>query len=112
MRQGDFSELLNPTNVYYGKSVQLKDPATGDPIAGNIIPKNQLSASGIGILKAYAAPNLGSAINGNQLWYLALPHPHDQRKDTLSGDMNPTDRQRLQVRRLTHAFKSYQTLYA
>src|SRR5262249_38848270 len=49
MRQGDFSELLNPANVYYGKSVQLKDPTTGDPIAGNIIPKNQLSPSGLGI---------------------------------------------------------------
>ncbi len=110
MRQGDFSELLNPTNIYYGKVVQLKDPNTGAPIPGNIIPKSQLSPNGLGILKAYPAPNLATPINGNQNWYLALPHPQDQRKDTLSVDMNLTDRQRLQFRRLNFAFNEYQPL--
>jgi len=31
MRTGDFSELLNPTNIFYGKAVQLTDPKTGLP---------------------------------------------------------------------------------
>ena len=38
MRTGDFSELLDPTNVFYGKAMVLKDPTTGTPFAGNIIP--------------------------------------------------------------------------
>ena len=46
MRQGDFSELLNPNNFFYGRVVQLKDPTTGAPIPGNMIPKTQLSANG------------------------------------------------------------------
>ena len=26
MRQGNFSELLSPTNYFYGKSIAIKDP--------------------------------------------------------------------------------------
>jgi hypothetical protein len=111
MRQGDFSELLNPSNVFYGgKSVQLKDPTTGNPIPGNIIPKSMLSPNGLGILKAYPAPNLGGFINGNNNWSLALNHPQHQRKDTLAVDFNLTDRQRLQFRRMNYAFDEYQPL--
>ena len=110
MRQGDFSELLNPSNVFYGKAVQIKDPVTGNPIPGNLIPKNMLSPNGLGILKAYPAPNLGGFINGNTNWSLALNHPQHQRKDTLSVDMNPTDTQRIQFRRNNYAFDEYQPL--
>ena len=53
MRTGDFSELLDPTNVFYGKAMVLKDPTTGTPFAGNIIPVSQQSPNGMGILKAY-----------------------------------------------------------
>jgi len=110
MRQGDFSELLSPTNVWYGKTMQLKDPTTGTPFAGNIIPANLLSPSGLGILKAYPVPNLNGFINSNQNWSLALNHPQHQRKDTLSVDMNLTDKQRLQFRRMNYAFWEYQPL--
>ncbi|MEO8026329.1 MAG: TonB-dependent receptor, partial [Bryobacteraceae bacterium] len=110
MRTGNFSELLSPTNIYYGKVVQLKDPTTGAPYAGNIIPKGQLSASGLGILNAWPKANLAAPINGNQLWYAALPHPQDQRKDTLAVDFNFTDRQRMQFRRNNFSFKEYQPL--
>ena len=110
MRQGDFSELLNPKNFYYGKVVQLKDPTTGNPIPGNIIPKGQLSPNGLGILKAWPAPNLATPINGSQTWYLAARHPQNQRKDTLATDFNITDKQRLQFRRMNYAFWEYQPL--
>ena len=110
MRQGDFSELLNPSNVYYGKVVQLKDPNTGAPIPGNIIPKSELSPNGLGILKAYPAPNLASPINGDHFFYITAPHPQNQRKDTLSVDMNLTDTQRLQFRRNNYSFFEYQPL--
>jgi len=64
--QGAFSELLNPANIFYGgKSVQLKNPTSGLPYAGNIIPASELSPNGLGILKAYPLPNLAVPINGN-----------------------------------------------
>ena len=72
MRQGDFSELLNPSQVFTtARSVTIKDPTTGIPFPDNIIPKSQLSPNGLGILKAYPVPNLAAPINGNQIWYAA-----------------------------------------
>ncbi|MGH9666751.1 MAG: carboxypeptidase regulatory-like domain-containing protein, partial [Bryobacteraceae bacterium] len=52
MRQGDFSELLSPANFFYGKTIVIKDPKTGTPFPGNVIPKDMLSQNGLGILKA------------------------------------------------------------
>ncbi len=110
MRQGNFSELLSPTNVYYGKVMQLKDPSTGNPIPGNIIPAGLLSPNGLGILKAWPTPNLVSPINGNQFWYATAKHPQNQRKDTLSADINITDKHRVQFRRMNFSFWEYQPL--
>jgi predicted heme/steroid binding protein len=110
MRQGDFSELLNASNFYYGKVVTIKDPTSGTPFPGNIIPKAQTSPNGLGILKAWPTPNLAIPINGNQLWYVGVKHPQNQRKDTLSADFNLTDKQRLQFRRMNYAFWEYQPL--
>ncbi len=109
MRTGNFSELLNPSNFYYGKPVVIHDPS-GNPYPNNIIPQAQLSPNGLGILKAWPTPNLASPINGNQNWYMALRHPQNQRKDTLSADFNLTDKQRLQFRRMNYAFFEYQPL--
>ncbi len=110
MRQGDFSELLNPTNFFYGKTVTIKQPGTNTPFAGNIIPAAQASPNGLGVLKAYPAPNLTTPINGNNNYYATALHPQNQRKDTLAVDMNLTDRQRLQFRRNNYTFWEYQPL--
>ncbi|HWC97288.1 MAG TPA: carboxypeptidase regulatory-like domain-containing protein [Candidatus Sulfopaludibacter sp.] len=111
MRQGDFSELLtiNPKNIL-GKVTTLKDPNSGIPIPGNIIPKSQLSPNGLGILKAYPAPNLDVPINSNQLFLVTALHPTDTRKDTLAVDINITNSQRLQFRRNNYAYFEYQPL--
>ncbi len=112
MRQGNFSELLTlgPQNIL-GKVVQIKNPTTGTPYSGNIIPFTQLSQNGLGILKAYPAPNLalGNYIGTNNFYTTAL-HPQNQRKDTLAVDMNLTERQRLQFRRNNYSFFEYQPL--
>jgi hypothetical protein len=108
MRQGDFSELLNASNFFYGRVVQLRDPSSGAPIPGNLIPKSQLSPNGLGILKAYPTPN--TLINGNRNWFFAAIHPQNQRKETFSVDMNLTERQRLQFRKNDYAFDEYQPL--
>ena len=72
MRQGDFSELLDPTNFFYGKVGRIKDPATGNPFPNNIIPKGQLSPNGLGILNVWPLPNQATPLNGNQNWYLVV----------------------------------------
>jgi hypothetical protein len=112
MRQGNFSELLatGPANIL-GKVVTIKDPSSGVPYPGNIIPTAQLSRNGTGILKAYPVPNLpiGSFI-GTSNYYITAIHPQDQRKDTLAADMNLTSNQRLQFRRNNYKFDEYQPL--
>ena len=110
MRAGDFSELLDPHNIFYGKTVVVKDPDTGVPFPGNVIPPGKLSANGIGILNAWPVPNLGTPIGGNGNWFAARLHTQEQRKDTLGADMNLTDKQRLQFRRMNYAYLEYQPL--
>src|SRR5713101_501218 len=73
MRQGDFSELLDPNNPFVTRKdaagnkipVVIVDPKTGLPFPGNIIPTpgtattgSTASPNGLGILNAYPAPNL------------------------------------------------------
>jgi carboxypeptidase family protein len=110
MRQGNFSELLNPNNFFFKRAVQLNDPSTGKPIPGNIIPANLISPNGLGILKAYPKPNLITPINGSNNFYTTALHPQDQRKDTLAVDMNLTEKHRLQFRRNNYYFWEYQPL--
>jgi Carboxypeptidase regulatory-like domain/TonB-dependent Receptor Plug Domain len=110
MRGGDFSELLNPGNFYYGKQVVIKNPTTGTPYANNVIPTNQLSHNGIGLLNAYPSPNLATPVSGNQNWLDSALHTVSQRKDTLNADMNLTDNQRLSFRKMDFAYLEYQPL--
>ena len=110
MRQGNFSELLDPNNFYYHKAVQLVDPKTGLAYSGNIIPASELSPNGLGILNAYPAPNLATPINGNQNWFFSAEHPQYQRKDTLALDFNLTDKQQVRFRRVYFSFWEYQPL--
>lgn len=109
MRTGDFSELLNPANIYYGKAVQIKNPTTGAPYPNNVIPASQLTPNDLGLLKAYPAPNLATPINDSN-WFFSATHPQNQRKDTLAVDMNLTDKQRLSFRRNNFEFNEYQPL--
>ncbi|HEX3120246.1 MAG TPA: carboxypeptidase regulatory-like domain-containing protein, partial [Candidatus Acidoferrum sp.] len=110
MRTGNFSELLDPNNIFYHKTVQLVDPKTGAPYAGNIIPAGDLSPNGLGILNAYPMPNLTTPINGNQNWFFSAQHPQNQRKDTLGIDLNLTDAQHLRFRRIYFTFFEFQPL--
>jgi hypothetical protein len=117
MRNGDFSELLDPNNVFYHKAVVIMDPKTGLPFPGNIIPSpgssstgSVASANGLGILKAYPVPNLSTPINGNQNWFFSAQHPQYQRKDTVAVDINLSENQRLRLRRVYFTFWEYQPL--
>jgi hypothetical protein len=106
MRNGDFSELLG-ANPFYKTPIQLKDPRTGAAIPGNIIPASMLSPNGLGLLRAYPAPNT-AFINGNQNWIAQGLHTIDQRKDTLSADMYPGQNHHVAFHRQNYAYVEYQ----
>ena len=135
MRQGDFSELLDPNNAFITRRdtagnkipVFIRDPQsaaasqcgqvispgnynTNGCFTGNVIPRDRISPNGLGILNAWPAPNLTNFIGGNGNWFGSALHTYDQRKDTLSLDENLTSRQRLTFRRQNYTYLEYQPL--
>ena len=52
MRNGDFSELLNPNNGFFSGARIINDPLTGQPFPGNIIPASRLSHNGVALHEA------------------------------------------------------------
>ncbi len=88
MKQGNFSELLSPT-IFFGAPQIIKDPTTGTPFAGNIIPANRISPNGIALLRVYPQANINlSSAN----WYGVASAPTDQRKDSWGLDYLPTEK--------------------
>jgi len=110
MRNGNFSELLDPNNFFYKGGKTIKDPKTGLAYTNNVIPTATLSPNGLGLLRAYPVANLASPVNGNQNWYATGLHTKHQRKDTLSADFNLTDNQRISFHRSNFAYLEYQPL--
>ena len=118
MRNGDFSELLDPNNIFTHKTVQLVDPKNGQPFVGNIIPTTTPAApggsiaspNGLGILNAYPMPNLATPINGNKNWFFSATHPQRQQKKTISVDVNVNSNHRLRYRGIYYTFFEYQPL--
>ena len=125
MRNGDFSELLNPNNPYVKRQVNgvnvpvfIKDPQSPNACTqtdqsgcfpGNIIPANRVSPAGIGILNAWPVPNLTNFIGGGN-WFASKLHTQHQRKDTLAVDVNLTSSQRVTFRRQQYSYLEYQPL--
>jgi hypothetical protein len=88
MRRGDFSELLNPSNPFFGRTVTINDPLTGQPFPGNVIPGNRLSPNGLALLNVYPEPTPGFQ-RGTNNWVGTSPNPRRTRKDTLRLDFVP-----------------------
>src|SRR3954469_287348 len=84
MRAGDFSELLT-TNTFFSSPQVIRDPLTGQPFPGNIIPANRLSANGLALLSVYPLPTAGFQSGTNNA-LVNSPNPQDQRKDNLRFD--------------------------
>jgi hypothetical protein len=104
MRTGNFSELLG-SNIFYGKPVQIIDPNTGVPFAGNIIPASQLSPNGIGLLNAYPAANT-SAPSYN--WIDSALYTEKQRKDTIVVDFSPVEAHHFRLSILNYTYNDYE----
>ncbi|MEZ2347865.1 carboxypeptidase regulatory-like domain-containing protein [Terriglobus sp. RCC_193] len=102
MRTGDFSELLN-ANIYgYAAGTRIKVPGTSTFYPNNVITGG-LSPNGLGLLRAFPAPNLVG--NSQFNWVDAAAAPQRQRKDTLVVDYVPADAHRIRVTILNYAFK-------
>jgi hypothetical protein len=52
-RQGDFSQTLDAS----GKLIVIKDPLTGQPFPGNVIPPDRLNRNGLAIMNLLPMPN-------------------------------------------------------
>lgn len=100
-RSGDFSELLA-----LGASYQLYDPysrtpaangrVSSTPLAGNLVPQNQRSSIGMGLLKYWPLPNQIGNPDGSNNWYCNQSGQSNQYWGlTLRLDHNFSDRFRV-----------------
>ena len=105
MRQGNFSELLSP-NIFYSGIVQIVNPTTGVPYAGNIIPTGQLSPNGIGLLNAYPLPNVTGNPSSN--WTDTALYTERQRKDSIVIDFVPADAHHFRFSLLNYNYDDYE----
>jgi hypothetical protein len=97
MRRGDFGELLNPNNGFTTGAQIVRDPLTGQPFPGNVIPSNRLSPNGLAMLNAYPPPTPGFR-QGSANLIQTSENPQDQRKDTIRLDYRVNDSHQLTYR--------------
>ena len=84
MRRGDFSELLGANNFFSSAQI-IRDPLTGQPFPGNIIPQDRLSKNGMAIMALYPLPTPGFSQGTNNAT-VSSDNPQDQRKDNIRFD--------------------------
>ncbi|MBI3680172.1 MAG: TonB-dependent receptor [Acidobacteria bacterium] len=66
-RQGDFSRSLDVNN----RLIVIRDPTTGQPFAGNLIPRPRIDANGQALLKVFPLPNfLDRGVSGGNYNYI------------------------------------------
>ena len=89
MRNGDFSELLNPNNGFFTGARVINDPLTGQPFPGNIIPASRLSHNGTALMELYPEPTAGFRQGTNNA-IINSENPQEQRKDNIRFDWRPS----------------------
>ena len=89
--RGDFSELLDP-NTFFSTPQIIRDPLTGQPFPGNIIPPNRLSRQRHRAPEPYPPPTPGFQ-SGTQNAIFNSDNPQDQRKDNIRFDYRLNDEQ-------------------
>jgi Carboxypeptidase regulatory-like domain len=93
-RTGDFSALLNANdpNNPQGKAIALKDPTTGLPFPGNIIPLSRFDPASLGVMKYL--PMVG----GNGLTFYSQPIQQNFDETLSRVDYNISSKDRLSGR--------------
>jgi hypothetical protein len=97
MRRGDFSELLVPGNGFVTGTRVIRDPVTGLPFPGNIIPLDRVSPNGLALLNSYPLPTPGFRQGANN-WIGTPATFDDTRKDSIKIDYVPANNHRVAVR--------------
>jgi len=82
--------------VACGGPAMPKDPTTGLPFAGYIIPSGQLSPAGQAYLSQLPAPNI-SNLCAPQDWVSQVGIPLNWREENVRGDLNITKRTTLMI---------------
>ena len=95
MKAGDFSELLSANSFFSGVRT-IRDP-NGLAYPNNIIPRSQTSPNGLALLSVFPDPNLATP-QGTSNWYGLKSAPTNQRKDTISVDILPTQKDQIKFR--------------
>jgi hypothetical protein len=85
MRQGNFSELLNPASGFFSTAQTIRDPLNGQAFPNNIIPIERLSRNGLALMKLYPDPTPGFR-QGTANSVFSSENPQDQRKDHIRFD--------------------------
>ncbi len=68
MRNGDFGELLTPpANSGVGAPILVRDPITGIPFPGNVIPVDRRNRAAMNYLNAFPLPNVPGRLTQNYL---------------------------------------------
>lgn len=101
MKRGDFGELLG-SNPFYPTNTVLRD-SSGTPYPNNIIPAQDLSKNGLALLSVYPDPNL-AVPQGSNNWFGAGAAPVNQRKDTFSVDVLPTQKDQIKFRAILYHY--------
>jgi len=101
MRAGDFSQLLAQS-----RPVIVKDPLTGQPFPGNVIPSSRFNAVSTKVQEQYIpAPNLGGPDSLSRNYGFLWPWPSDLRTGnywTWRIDHQLTSKNRIYGRALTN----------
>jgi hypothetical protein len=102
-RKGDFSRTQEN-----GRAVTIKDPLTGQPFAGNLIPQSRINQFGAELLNSYPLPNRLGVDNAYNYQYQFLPS--DTRNDrTFRGDYNISQNWKFFFRLIQNSRDSFQS---
>lgn len=81
-RTGDFSQSVDQS----GNPVVIKNPTTGQPFSGNVIPQGMLYAPAVKLLNLLPLPNAQSASHPNYNYVSQVSTQHPRREDNLRAD--------------------------
>jgi len=96
-RQGNFSQSVNPN----GSPIIVKDPLSGAPFPGNIVPANRISPIGSAMLNLFPLPNTVDPTGQRQYNYTDVLSNTDPRTDKiLRVDYNISSKDTMFVRLL------------
>jgi hypothetical protein len=85
-RQGDFSQTLNNQ----GALVPIRDPLTGQPFPGNLVPANRISPVGQAILSFFPEPNFVDPTGRFNFNKSMLPYQSPSREEMVRIDWVPS----------------------